>query len=72
MLKSGGWAFELKYDSRPRLDFKGVVCIGITDTPVAQLAYKIDHPQGRIGLELANASTSNPSSFGKSKNFDFA
>jgi hypothetical protein len=24
---SWGWAFELKYDSLPRLDFKGVVCI---------------------------------------------
>jgi hypothetical protein len=35
-----GWAFESKYDSLPRLDFKGVVCIHITDPPVAWRAYK--------------------------------
>jgi hypothetical protein len=33
----------LKYDSLPRLDFKGVFCIGITDPPVAQLTYKNEH-----------------------------
>jgi hypothetical protein len=38
-----GWAFELKYDSLPRLDFKGVICMVITDPPVAGLAYKIKH-----------------------------
>jgi hypothetical protein len=36
-----GWAFELKYDSLPRLGFKGVVCIHNTlDPPVALLVYK--------------------------------
>ena len=38
-----GWEFDLKYDSLPRLDFKGVFCMHITDPPVAQLAYKIEH-----------------------------
>jgi hypothetical protein len=40
--KSWGWALELKYDSLPRLDFKEVFCIGITDPPVAKVAYKIE------------------------------
>jgi hypothetical protein len=41
-LQIWGWAFELKCDSLPRLGFKEVVCIHITDPPVAQVAYKND------------------------------
>jgi len=34
-VQNWGWAFELKYDSLPRLDFKGgVFCTSITDPPV--------------------------------------
>jgi hypothetical protein len=50
-VQSWGWAFELKYDSLPCLDFKEVFCIEITDPPVAQLAYKIEHQPPRVGFE---------------------
>jgi hypothetical protein len=48
MLKSWGWAFELKHDSLPRLDFKEVVCIGITDPPVYNPANKNEPTLGSI------------------------
>jgi hypothetical protein len=46
-LRSWGRDFELKFDSRPCLDFKGVFCMAITDPPVAQLAYKTEQFTGR-------------------------
>jgi hypothetical protein len=42
-LQIWGWAFELKYDSLPRLGFKEVLWIQITDPPVGKLAYKNEH-----------------------------
>jgi hypothetical protein len=44
LIWSWGWEFDLRFDSLPRLDFKGVVCMLITlDPPVAKLAYKNEH-----------------------------
>lgn len=42
-LKSWGWAFEFKFDSLPRLDFKEVVCISYyLGSSSSNRAYKIE------------------------------
>jgi hypothetical protein len=44
MLQVYGWAFELKYDSLPLLDFKEMACIlDYFESSSAKLAYKNEH-----------------------------